>query len=131
MKQVFLFCLLLIATNVFSQEGSIKGKILDVEMNNEPLLFANIQIKDTNYVAQTNFHGNFEIANLTTGDYTLVISYPGYETIEMLVTVENGIETKINNGLKAKTINMQDVSMLHELDNSIEVTTNTQKRVSK
>ncbi|MGB5227927.1 MAG: carboxypeptidase-like regulatory domain-containing protein, partial [Eudoraea sp.] len=84
MKNLALVFSLFITTLMFSQQqGSVVGTILDKAMNNEPLLFANINIKNTPTTVQTNFHGNFEIDNINPGEYTLVVSYLGYETIEV------------------------------------------------
>jgi len=132
MKKLFLICLLFAVTTMFSQnKGSVKGKVLDIEMNNEPLLFAHIHIKGSDINTETNFHGNFEINNIDNGDYTLVISYIGYETVELPITIKNNTVTKINKGLKAKTISL-DASLLNELNSetTYEVTA-TEKKLSK
>ncbi len=47
------------------------------------MLFAHVQIKNTPISVQTNFHGNFEITGIDPGNYTLLVSYLGYETIEI------------------------------------------------
>lgn len=107
MKKLVLLCSLLFTATLFAQnQGSIIGNIVDKEMNNEPLLFASVSIKDTSRSVQTNFHGNFEIPDIDPGNYTLAISYLGYETLEVSVEVNKNEVTEIQKGLAAKSIGL-------------------------
>ncbi|MGB5386103.1 MAG: carboxypeptidase-like regulatory domain-containing protein [Eudoraea sp.] len=116
MKNLALVFSLFITTLMFSQQqGAVAGTILDKEMNNEPLLFANINIKNTPTTVQTNFHGNFEIDNINPGEYTLVVSYLGYETIEVPIIIEENKTTQIINGLETKKISLQDIARLQRV----------------
>ncbi len=91
--------------------GSIAGKLIDQELNGEPLPFANILIKGTTKGTQSDFDGLYEIANLEPGTYTVVFSYLGYETVELPnITVEAGKVTTINAPLSAsKGVELQEV----------------------
>ncbi|WP_297705858.1 carboxypeptidase-like regulatory domain-containing protein [uncultured Eudoraea sp.] len=116
MKNLALIFSLFITTLMFSQQqGTVAGTILDKELNNEPLLFANINIKNTPTTVQTNFHGNFEIHDINPGNYTLVVSYLGYETIEVPIIIEENKTTQIINGLETKKINLQDIARLQRV----------------
>ena len=110
MKNVFTFCFFLFSTVAFSQnQGAIRGTITDQALNNEPFLFANIQLKgfDTSY--QTNFHGNFEISEVVAGTYTLILSYAGYQTEEIIVAVEENTVSNIEADLSPIKISFDDV----------------------
>ncbi|MFD1292815.1 carboxypeptidase-like regulatory domain-containing protein [Lutibacter holmesii] len=65
-----------------SQNGEIKGVVLDHEFENEPLVFATVEIKDTNLSTTTDLDGSFSF-NLKPGNYTLIFSFTGYKTIEI------------------------------------------------
>lgn len=95
MKNIVFICVLFFTGILFSQNnGVVKGHVSDAALKNEPMLFANIQLKGTDTSYQTNFHGNFEIENLTPGSHTLIISYAGYKTQEInLVINKNSIST--------------------------------------
>ena len=68
----------------YAQEtGGIVGKLTDKELNNDPLAFANVLIKGTTTGTTSDFDGLFEIDNLDPGTYTLVITFLGYETLEI------------------------------------------------
>lgn len=115
MKKLALVFSLLFTTLLFSQhEGSVAGTILDKEMNNEPLLFANVQLKNTSKSIQTNFHGNFEIHDIKRGDYTLVVSYLGYETLEIPISIEEDKTTRVIDELVAKKISLDEIAGLHK-----------------
>ncbi|NNF19759.1 MAG: TonB-dependent receptor plug domain-containing protein, partial [Flavobacteriaceae bacterium] len=76
--------------------GTITGKLIDKEVNDEPLAFANVLLKGTTKGTTSDFDGLFEIGNLEPGSYTVVFSYLGYETVERAdVIVEAGKATSL------------------------------------
>ena len=87
MKKIILIFTLLITAIPFAQTGSISGKLTDKEYNNEPLAFANVLIKGTTTGTTSDFDGLFAFNDLELGQYTLVVSFVGYETQEVIVTV--------------------------------------------
>jgi hypothetical protein len=107
--------LLLVVGNVAlmaaQRSGTISGSISDSEMQEEPLLFANVALKNTLWSTQTNFHGNFEFADVTPGEYTLVVNYLGYETLEMPIVVKAGEMTSIQEGLSALSMDSESVAI--------------------
>ncbi len=97
---------------LFSQkEGAIQGKIMDLEMGNEPLLFAEVDLKDLGHSTRTNFNGNFEILDVAPGTYVLEVRFAGYETLEIPVEVKEGQTARVASGLKAKTISLVDMDV--------------------
>lgn len=83
---------------IYAQEtGSIAGKLIDKEVNDEPLAFANVLIKGTTTGTTTDFDGLYEISNLVPGSYTLIYSYLGYESVEFPdIEVVAGKVTTVN-----------------------------------
>ena len=67
--------------NVNGQTGKIAGTIMDGEFN-EPMAFANVLIKNTTKGTTSDFDGKYFI-DVEAGNYTLVFSYIGYQTIEI------------------------------------------------
>lgn len=88
----------MVAAHLNGQEtGSIVGTITDKEVNNEPLPFANVLIKDSTKGTTSDFDGLYELANVEPGTYTVVYSFLGYETVEIPnVDVEAGKVTTID-----------------------------------
>ncbi len=89
----FIFSILVCA----QEKGSIAGKLIDKEVGDEPLAFANVLIKGTTTGTTSDFDGLYEISNLGPGSYTLIYSYLGYETVEMPnIEVVAGKVTTVN-----------------------------------
>ena len=110
MKQLLLIVSFLIASLGYSQStGSISGMLLDQESSNEPLLYAKVTVKGTNIESQSNEDGLFVIENLKSGSYTLVCSFVGYDSKEILVDVLPNKNLKINAALTASTISIEDL----------------------
>ncbi|HVK49284.1 MAG TPA: carboxypeptidase-like regulatory domain-containing protein, partial [Pseudobacter sp.] len=74
----------------FAQDkpGSIQGTVNSSD--NFPASNVSVVIKGTKLGTATDNDGNFEFARLKAGEYTLVISLVGYETLEQSIKVENG-----------------------------------------
>ncbi len=110
MKKIPLLLLVLItSTLTFAQStGSVVGKLIDKEYNNEPLAFANVLIKGTTTGTTSNFDGLYKFENLTPGVYTLVFSFVGYETQEIAVTIVAEKETELNVSMGASAASLDE-----------------------
>ena len=82
---ITLILLIAISFSGLSQNGTVEGVVLDKEMNDGPLPFANVLVKGTATGTVTDFDGKFSLNNLEPGTYSFVFSFVGYETI----TLEN------------------------------------------
>ena len=91
-KRVSTLLLLLTTVITFSQNSTIKGVVND--NSQEPLTEVTISVKKTNKGAQTNEKGEFEIKNIENGNYTLSVSYLGFKTKEIQVSI---LENEIKN----------------------------------
>lgn len=89
MKNKYLLCLFilsLLGTNAYTQvQQTLRGIIKD-NKTGEALIGATVVIKGTSSGAATDFDGNFIIKTTEQPPYTLVISYVGYVTQEILVS---------------------------------------------
>jgi hypothetical protein len=83
----FLSLLLLLSlSGAFSQTGSIKGMVFD-ESNGEIISFATVLVKGTALGAITDDNGIFSIDKIPVGDYEIRISYLGYDSLVVPVSV--------------------------------------------
>lgn len=98
MKNLFTSLLLFIAIySVAQDKGTLQGKVLDKEAGNEPLPFANVFVKGTQSGTTTGMDGVY-LFTANPGTYTLVVSFVGYETIEIPnVIVKAGEVTTLEN----------------------------------
>ncbi|WP_222981905.1 TonB-dependent receptor [Flagellimonas meishanensis] len=111
MKNSLILLFSLFTILAYGQEnGSIVGKLTDKELNDEPLAFANVLIKGTTSGTTSDFDGLFEISGLEPGSYTVVISFLGYETLEVPnVVIEPGKVTQVSAGLGAASVGLDEV----------------------
>ena len=111
MKTYLILFFSLFTISAFCQEtGSVVGQLTDKELNDEPLAFANVLLKGTSIGTTSDFDGLFQIDGVEPGTYTLVISFLGYETLEIPnVVVEADKVTQINAGLGAASVGLDEV----------------------
>ncbi|MCU0643547.1 MAG: TonB-dependent receptor [bacterium] len=88
--------------------GSITGRVTDTS-NGGFLPGANVMIKGTNFGDASDREGEYVIANIPPGNYTLVVSYIGYETFSTDVNVTAGAATKQDIALKVSYVAMEQV----------------------
>jgi outer membrane receptor protein involved in Fe transport len=105
----FLFITLFIcAVSMAQTKGTISGVLTDKQMNNEALPFANVLIKGTNNSANTDIDGKYSI-NVAPGNYTVIYSFLGYETVEAPVTVKANETITVNQALSSGSYTLKDV----------------------
>lgn len=73
-------------TQMIYAKGVIRGKVID-EKSKEALPYANVVVKGTNIGSPADMNGEFSISNAPSGNQIIVISYIGYETLELEIKV--------------------------------------------
>jgi hypothetical protein len=110
MKHIVLIAAFLLSAFSFAQNtGAITGNLLDLESNNEPLLYGKITVKETGASVLSDENGFFKIENLKEGTYTLAYSFVGYETKEIQTEVSSSKSTNIKLHLAASSISLDDL----------------------
>lgn len=79
----------------FAQQATITGTVTD--SNQMPIIGANVSLKNTSKGAQTNEKGSFEISNLESGDYVLTLSYLGFKTKDIALSISNNQNLDLGN----------------------------------
>src|SRR5258705_13056801 len=87
-KSTLFFLMLTISVAVFSQKITINGRVTD-KQTNEALARATITLKGTSTSTISDNLGNFKLSDLKPGNIVLIISYVGYETIELPVNTND------------------------------------------
>ncbi len=93
----------------FGQTGIIRGNIYDKETG-EPIAFGNVRLAKTTIGDITDLNGFFSLT-VQPGDYTLLASYLGYDSISVEVTVKAGsiVYQRIN--LSESAIELSEVQV--------------------
>ena len=100
--------LFICAISMAQNKGTISGVLTDKEMNNEVLPFANILIKGTNISTNTDMDGKYSLS-VNPGNYTVIFSFVGYESVETPVEVKANETTTVNQVLSSGGYTLQDV----------------------
>ena len=77
-KKTIVWLLLMLATAVSFAQNTIKGFVYNND-SGEPVPFANVVLKGTNYGVATDINGFFSINKIPDGKYTLMLRYVGFE----------------------------------------------------
>ena len=100
-------CFFLLLTGLTGHAQKITGKVVS-QTDKQALAFANVFLNNTQKGATTDENGNFEIKDLPPGNYELIASYIGYETLAQTIQLtETGLEVNIE--LSPKSIELQEV----------------------
>lgn len=78
---------LTVSLSVFSQQGIIRGFVYEKETG-EPALFTSVYLFGTTYGAATDINGYFTITKIPDGNYSLVVTYLGFDTLRENVTIQ-------------------------------------------
>jgi outer membrane receptor protein involved in Fe transport len=109
MKFKFLFITILFCSLGFSQsKGKVAGLITDADLNDEAMPFANVMIKGTTNGVATDMDGKYELS-VNAGNHILVISFVGYETVEIPFEVKANQTTTINKSIGSGSVKLDDI----------------------
>lgn len=85
-KKIFYLFLLFSPTLIAQNKGVLSGKVLD-KSTGEPLINAEIIIKDLNKGTTTDDKGFYQIHNLPLGSYTVSFYYLGYQSVSKRINI--------------------------------------------
>lgn len=107
----FLFALLLVAgISVQAQKrGAISGTVTTSDGN--PASFVNVSLKENRKGTTTAENGSYQLKDLTTGTYTLRVTFVGLLSKEQTVTVLEGQTTKADFVLSENTAQLNEVEV--------------------
>ncbi len=71
-----------------AQTGTIRGFIYEEE-SGEPVILTNVYLQGTTIGSSTDVNGFFQITNIPFGEYTLMVTYLGYDTLAQQVSVQS------------------------------------------
>ena len=94
--------------------GKVAGSVID-KQTEQPLIAANVFVKDTYLGGVTNEKGKYFILQVPPGEYTVVVSYIGYHDVTVKnVEVFVDLTTNINFTMVKSTIELPSVEIVAE-----------------
>ncbi len=96
---------------------TVSGKVTDAA-NGETVFGASVFLKGTSIGAVTNEYGFYSITT-TQGDYDLLVSYIGYETVSQNITLNSNL--KLNFELKEASTTLEEVVVVAEESEQVNI----------
>ncbi len=115
-----------VATSL-AQQGKIKGFVYD-KATGEPVLFTSVYLKGTSLGAATDVNGYYLISNIPPGEYTLMVTYLGYDTVKVAVSVAAKALVAQNLFLEKSSVKLTEVQISADRE---EATTEIRTSVTK
>ena len=109
LKKYLFFILATLSFEMFAQAGTIKGRISN-EINNNSIKGAAILIENTEIGTTSDENGNYLLDNLTPGNYTITVSFLGFES-----TVFYDINVPTNKFVTLDITLLEETSSLDEI----------------
>ena len=78
-----------LSSPVSAQFGTVRGFVYEEETG-EPVLFTNVYFSKTTLGAPTDENGYFAITRIPPGDYTLLVTYIGFDSLVIPMTIKAG-----------------------------------------
>ncbi len=124
LNAILVSCFLALASFSASAQFKISGTVSD---ESQTLAGANVAIKNTYKATTTNANGNYVLNNLKHGEYTIIVSFIGYETKEITIQLTADFEQNIS--LNKRTVVSDEVVV--SATRAAKTTATTYSEVSK
>ena len=121
-KIKLLFLVFVFSTFFLSAQTTLNGSVKNLK--GEALEGATISLIPTSFYSVTNSNGNFEIQNLPTGNYTIIITYLGYKTINESFDFKEKNKT-LNFVLQEDLLNLQSIVVTGTFDPRVKLESTT------
>lgn len=115
-KKLRIFALLLFLLSACASayaNSSIHGFVRDAKTT-DPLLFCNVILQGTDLGASTDKRGYYVIQNVSPGEYTLLASYIGYQSVKQDVIAKEDQNLRVDLLLPPKNIELNKVVVTAE-----------------
>ena len=104
---------ILLGTITFAQSGIISGFISD-SSSGEALIGANVMLKENGKGMATDQNGYYVIQSVDQGEYTLLVSYVGFELVSEPIKISIGQSLKVDISLKEQVVELSGVEITAE-----------------
>lgn len=92
---------LILSFTLQAQTSSLKGKILTSD--GKPAEYVSVSLIGTNKVTTSDADGGFQLKQITSGNYTLKLSFVGLQTLQKEIFLTKGTETNVGDIILSET----------------------------
>lgn len=107
---LFLLGLLIFPMTVLAQKGSVKGFVYETETG-EPAIFTSVFLYKTTLGAVTDINGFFAITQIPPGEYILMATFLGYDTLRENISIQAGDVLNKKLFLKKSSIEIKGIDI--------------------
>lgn len=93
-----------------AQTGDIRGFVYD-KKTGEPIIFTNVFIEGTTIGVATDVNGFYSLTKLKPGNYKIVSTGIGYDTVKVSINIKAGAKLTQNLFLNQKAVNLKDIEV--------------------
>ncbi|MEM1123505.1 MAG: carboxypeptidase-like regulatory domain-containing protein, partial [Bacteroidota bacterium] len=131
---VLLFFFFFYSNFLCSQDGIIRGNVLDAETG-EPIIYGNLQLVGSNLGTTTDFEGFFSLSKVPAGNYRLVATYLGYDSLSLPIKIQGNqiIYRRINlqpNSIELSTVDVSAQKERAKTEVQVSALTVTPKQIT-
>jgi len=112
MKQKLIFISFILSI-LNGQTGIVSGFITD-SASGESLIGANVFLQETGQGMATDINGYYIIQEITPGNYTIMVSYIGFDVSHQTLSIMEGQSVKINIALVEQVVELTEVEVTAE-----------------
>ena len=112
MKQKLIFISFILSI-LNGQTGIVSGFITD-SASGESLIGANVFLQETGQGMATDINGYYIIQEITPGNYTIMVSYVGFDVSRQTLSIKEGQSVKINIALVEQVVELTEVEVTAE-----------------
>ncbi|MBT5090501.1 MAG: TonB-dependent receptor [Flavobacteriales bacterium] len=112
-KLLLLLSISIFTTSIYSQTGNIRGFVYD-KSSGEPIMFCNVILQGTTIGASTDINGMYNISKVLAGDYILMVTYIGYDTSKVNITLKQGKVITQNLEISESSVKLNEVRISAE-----------------
>jgi len=111
---ILLFIIIIIPFKIANcQTASIRGFVYQ-KKTGEPIIFTNVYLNKTTFGATTDANGYYTISKVPAGEYTLIVTFIGYDTLKIPITLKAGDILSKNITLNESSIQLKVVNITSE-----------------
>ena len=110
---ITLVLMLLGQSDLLAQQSIVRGFVYEEETG-EPAIYCNVVLEGTTYGASSDVNGYFIISKIEPGDYTLLVTYLGFDTIKEQVKLIPGDIISKNYFLNKSSVRLETVTISAE-----------------
>lgn len=112
----FVAILLLLPSVLLAQQtASVNGYVTDSE-NGETLIAANVALEGTRKGTSTNTSGYYTLTDIAPGEYTIIVSYIGYQSYAQEITLEANETLRLDMELPPQGVQMEEIIVESEME---------------